>query len=102
MCVGDRSPCQFAIPSRFQTAYAIRYSTRCARPKRCSSRASYVFVNTYGTAFMQLDRPMNPTERVLMGPGPSTVPQRVLRALAAPTLGHLDPEYLAIMDETRQ
>jgi alanine-glyoxylate transaminase/serine-glyoxylate transaminase/serine-pyruvate transaminase len=28
------------------------------------------------------------------------VPQRVLRALAAPTLGHLDPQYLAIMDET--
>ena len=51
---------------------------------------------------MQLDRPLNPTERVLMGPGPSAVPQRVLRALAAPTLGHLDPEYLVIMDETRQ
>ncbi|MEM7385475.1 MAG: alanine--glyoxylate aminotransferase family protein [Verrucomicrobiota bacterium] len=37
-----------------------------------------------------------------MGPGPSTVPARVLGALAAPTLGHLDPEYLALMDETRQ
>jgi alanine-glyoxylate transaminase / serine-glyoxylate transaminase / serine-pyruvate transaminase len=42
----------------------------------------------------------NPTERILFGPGPSTVPQRVLRALGAPTLGHLDPQYLAIMDET--
>ena len=51
---------------------------------------------------MQLDRPLHPTERVLMGPGPSSVPQRVLQALAAPTLGHLDPEYLTIMDETRQ
>lgn len=40
-------------------------------------------------------------ERVLMGPGPSTVPARVLAALAAPTLGHLDPEYLRIMDQTR-
>ncbi len=45
---------------------------------------------------------LNPTERVLMGPGPSDVSSRVLRALAAPTLGHLDPEYLKIMDETRQ
>lgn len=45
---------------------------------------------------------MNPTQRVLMGPGPSDVSQRVLRALAAPTLGHLDPEYLQVMDETRQ
>lgn len=45
---------------------------------------------------------LNPTQRVLMGPGPSDVSMRVLRALAAPTIGHLDPEYLAIMDETRQ
>ena len=41
-----------------------------------------------------------PAERVLLGPGPSPVPQRVLRALGAPTLGHLDPQYLAIMDHT--
>ncbi|HVU26052.1 MAG TPA: alanine--glyoxylate aminotransferase family protein [Opitutus sp.] len=41
-----------------------------------------------------------PQERLLLGPGPSPVPQRVLRALAAPTLGHLDPQYLAIMDRT--
>ena len=37
-----------------------------------------------------------------MGPGPSTVPARVLQAMSAPTLGHLDPAYLAIMDETRR
>jgi len=43
---------------------------------------------------------VNPAERILMGPGPSTVPHRVLRAMGAPTLGHLDPQYLAIMDET--
>jgi alanine-glyoxylate transaminase/serine-glyoxylate transaminase/serine-pyruvate transaminase len=41
-----------------------------------------------------------PSERILLGPGPSPVPQRVLRALGAPTLGHLDPEYIAIMDDT--
>ena len=44
---------------------------------------------------------LKPSSRVLMGPGPSDVSDRVLRALAAPTIGHLDPEYLAIMDETR-
>jgi alanine-glyoxylate transaminase/serine-glyoxylate transaminase/serine-pyruvate transaminase len=43
---------------------------------------------------------LNPPERILMGPGPSSVPARVLRALGAPTLGHLDPEYVKIMDET--
>ncbi len=42
----------------------------------------------------------HPAERILLGPGPSPVPQRVLHALGAPTLGHHDPQYLAIMDET--
>ncbi len=45
---------------------------------------------------------IDPPQRVLMGPGPSDVPPRVLRALAAPTVGHLDPYYLAAMDETRR
>jgi alanine-glyoxylate transaminase/serine-glyoxylate transaminase/serine-pyruvate transaminase len=40
--------------------------------------------------------------RVLLGPGPSDVPPRVLAALAMPTIGHLDPEYLRVMDETRR
>src|SRR3974390_1066864 len=47
-----------------------------------------------------MNTPSFPAERILLGPGPSPVPQRVLRALGAPTLGHLDPQYLAIMDET--
>jgi alanine-glyoxylate transaminase/serine-glyoxylate transaminase/serine-pyruvate transaminase len=42
----------------------------------------------------------HPAERILLGPGPSPVPARVLRALAAPTIGHLDPQYVRIMDET--
>src|SRR5215207_1610470 len=44
--------------------------------------------------------PFHPHERLLMGPGPSPVPARVLRAMSAPTLGHLDPQYVALMDET--
>ena len=44
---------------------------------------------------------VTPPHRILLGPGPSDVPARVLSALAAPTIGHLDPEYLRIMDETR-
>jgi alanine-glyoxylate transaminase / serine-glyoxylate transaminase / serine-pyruvate transaminase len=42
----------------------------------------------------------HPAECILLGPGPSPVPQRVLRAMSAPTLGHLHPQYLAILDET--
>ncbi|MCG5053515.1 MAG: alanine--glyoxylate aminotransferase family protein [Myxococcales bacterium] len=45
--------------------------------------------------------PFQPSQRVLMGPGPSDVPARVLRAMSAPTVGHLDPEYLRLMDEVR-
>jgi alanine-glyoxylate transaminase / serine-glyoxylate transaminase / serine-pyruvate transaminase len=38
--------------------------------------------------------------RVLMGPGPSDVHPRVLQAMATPLLGHLDPAFLSIMNET--
>jgi len=37
-----------------------------------------------------------------MGPGPSDVPARVLSALGASTVGHLDPYYLKLMDQTRK
>ncbi|RLB16305.1 MAG: alanine--glyoxylate aminotransferase [Deltaproteobacteria bacterium] len=37
-----------------------------------------------------------------MGPGPSDVPPRVLQAMSAPCIGHLDPYFLAVMDETQQ
>ena len=39
-------------------------------------------------------------ERVLMGPGPSNPYPEVLEAMGRPLLGHLDPEFLALMDET--
>lgn len=41
------------------------------------------------------------TERLLLGPGPTTVHPRVLGALSQPTLGHLDPSVIAIMDEIK-
>ena len=44
---------------------------------------------------------LNPPERLLLGPGPSNVDPRVLRAMAAPVVGHLDPAFLKIMDETK-
>ena len=45
--------------------------------------------------------PLNPPHRVLMGPGPSDVDPAVLRAMSAPTIGHLDPAFLTIMDESK-
>ena len=46
-------------------------------------------------------RDIDPGERVLMGPGPSEVPPRVLQAMSAPCIGHLDPYFLSVMDETQ-
>lgn len=43
----------------------------------------------------------DPPRRVLMGPGPSDVPSRVLEAMARPTIGHLDPAFVALMDEIK-
>jgi len=44
---------------------------------------------------------LNPPARLLLGPGPSPVHPRVMRALGAPVLGHLDPELLRLLDDTR-
>jgi len=44
---------------------------------------------------------INPPRRILLGPGPSDVAPSVSNAMARPTLGHLDPEFLTIMDEIR-
>ncbi len=45
--------------------------------------------------------PLKVSNRVLLGPGPSEVPPRVLEAMSKPLLGHLDPEFVALMDETQ-
>jgi alanine-glyoxylate transaminase/serine-glyoxylate transaminase/serine-pyruvate transaminase len=42
-----------------------------------------------------------PKHRLLLGPGPSNVHPRVLRAMAQPLYGHLDPAFLAILDEVQ-
>src|SRR5512135_1572127 len=46
--------------------------------------------------------PLEPPARVLLGPGPSVVSPRVLRAMSIPLIGHLDPAFLRIMDETKR
>ncbi len=43
-----------------------------------------------------------PKAKLLLGPGPSNSDPRVLRAMSEPTLGHLDPDFVAIMDETTE
>ena len=43
-----------------------------------------------------------PPKRILMGPGPSNVHPRVLEAMARPTIGHLDPKFIELMDEIKE
>ena len=42
-----------------------------------------------------------PPARLLLGPGPSEVHPRVLRAMSAPLIGHLDPAFIAMMEEVK-
>jgi len=44
----------------------------------------------------------HPPKRILMGPGPSDVDPRISLALARPTIGHLDPEFIRLMDEIKE
>ena len=43
----------------------------------------------------------NPQKRILMGPGPSDAHPRVLKAMATPLIGHLDPQFVQMMDEVK-
>jgi len=45
---------------------------------------------------------LTPPVRLLMGPGPSNVSYRVLRAMSTPIIGHLDPEFIRLMDDVCQ
>jgi len=47
-------------------------------------------------------RSFHPPSRTLLGPGPSDVHPRILEALARPTIGHLDPEFVRMMDEVKE
>ena len=49
-----------------------------------------------------MTQPLQPPSRILLGPGPSNVHPRVLQAMSTPLVGHLDPAFLRIMDETKR
>jgi alanine-glyoxylate transaminase / serine-glyoxylate transaminase / serine-pyruvate transaminase len=64
-------------------------TARAAMPTRVDASASAV-----------RSRPMPLSDRILMGPGPSNPYPDATLALARPMLGHLDPDFLALLDET--
>ncbi len=48
-----------------------------------------------------MTKSFHPPIRTLMGPGPSDINPRVLQAMSRPIIGHLDPEFVAMMDEVK-
>ena len=51
---------------------------------------------------MAITSQLNPTPRLLLGPGPCDAHPRVLGVMSTPLLGHLDPQFLDIMDDTAE
>ncbi len=49
-----------------------------------------------------IPKSFSPPTRTLMGPGPSDVHPRVLQAMGRPTIGHLDPQFVGMMDELKR
>ncbi len=47
-------------------------------------------------------RELDPIPRLLLGPGPSPVHPRISRAMLAPVVGHLDPQFLKVLEETQE
>ena len=45
---------------------------------------------------------LNTSARILLGPGPSMASPRVLRAMATPLIGHLDPQFIQVMDDVQE
>ena len=51
---------------------------------------------------MTIPGQLNPSPRLLLGPGPSDAHPRVLSVMTTPLLGHLDPQFLEVMTETQE
>jgi alanine-glyoxylate transaminase/serine-glyoxylate transaminase/serine-pyruvate transaminase len=45
---------------------------------------------------------LQPSARVLLGPGPSNVHPRVMKAMLSPVVGHLDPDFLRVMEDIKK
>merc|ERR1711874_347226 len=76
--------------SRGETCYISRRLTHHSR--RCLSQMTLDV-----SPPSSLELPLNVPLKTMTGPGPSNVSERVLKAQALPTLGHLHPEFTKIM-----
>jgi alanine-glyoxylate transaminase/serine-glyoxylate transaminase/serine-pyruvate transaminase len=74
-----------------------RDSINAVRGQVCPRRN----VSNFFRQIAAMSAQVNPPIRTLMGPGPSDIHPSVLAAMAAPTVGHLDPYFLQVMDEVQ-
>ena len=65
---------------------------------RCADFVNAVKIGNSQPHAREYYRFMEKIHRELFGPGPTNVPDSVLEALSRPTIGHLDPEFLKLMD----
>jgi alanine-glyoxylate transaminase/serine-glyoxylate transaminase/serine-pyruvate transaminase len=72
------------------------------KPRKVGARHTRLVKNFIrkGKMDMEIAPKLNPPLRTLLGPGPSPVNPRVLESLSLPVIGHLDPAFLKIMDES--
>ena len=63
------------------------------------SEASHPFQKLDSSEGKVLSGELNPHLRLLLGPGPSPVHPRILKAMSTHVVGHLDPDFLAVMDD---
>src|SRR3954447_12383813 len=53
------------------------------------------------SSIVPIPAPLNPSPRLLLGPGPCDAHPNVLRAMSTPLLGHLDPQFLELMNQVQ-
>src|SRR5690606_3495235 len=90
---GQRAPT--ARSAAVRTGALTRLLPGTRRPSCLFSAPPGVRVPNAATAFPAAD----PPQRLLLGPGPSPVHERVTSAQARPVVGHLDPWLLEVMDQ---
>lgn len=64
--------------------------------------SSFINFHTRSRTNLQAMQTLSVPHRILLGPGPSPVDERILAAMSQPLLGHLDPQFLKIMDEIQE
>jgi alanine-glyoxylate transaminase / serine-glyoxylate transaminase / serine-pyruvate transaminase len=45
---------------------------------------------------------LQPADRILLGPGPSNIHPRVMKAMLSPVVGHLDPDFVRVMEDIKR